>query len=135
MAGAAALNTVNTLSSMLQALQWHLQNVPEGARALNRVQEQLDHMIAFATSQENQPTEGQEGLAQILQEVTRIRRVLESQEEFGEVLDSIQTHLGSQATSVGTLQKGMNQLVAMIVQIGTTLAALVSHANQNQEMP
>eukprot|EP00959_Pyramimonas_sp_CCMP1952_P160631 3359365-Pyramimonas_sp.AAC.1 len=75
-AGTAALNTVNSLGSLLQGLQWQLQGIPEGVRALGRVQEVLDQMAAVAMNVQSTPTQVEEGLQQIFQQLLQLRSIM-----------------------------------------------------------
>eukprot|EP00959_Pyramimonas_sp_CCMP1952_P095839 2004129-Pyramimonas_sp.AAC.1 len=84
---------------MLQSLQWQLHNIPEGVRALENVQQVLDRMIAFAMDSANHPTEMQEGMHRIFQELSRLRALLETFENFGETLGGIQTAIEGLTTT------------------------------------
>ena len=94
------------------------------------MQEVLDRMIEVVTNQQNAPTsQVEEGLQQIYQGVTEIRRLIGSFEDCAETLDEIHNAVNTIGVTVQHVETAVGQLGHMMVQIGTAVTGLVHIAN------
>eukprot|EP00959_Pyramimonas_sp_CCMP1952_P282066 5895474-Pyramimonas_sp.AAC.1 len=75
--------------------------------------------------------EGQvvEGLQQIHQGVSHIRRMLGSLEDFGESVDAVSDQITALQMDMTNMQQAIDSLVTMTVQIGTSVSAMATYMN------
>jgi hypothetical protein len=133
-AGGAALTTVNQLYGLLQGLQWQLQAIPEGVRALGQVQSVVDQMIQVATQTQQFPTQMEEGLQQIFQGITAIKTQLTGMADFAIAIDTLQESVNAIAGTLPGMETAIGQIGFMLVNVGTAVPAIAHVANGGQQV-
>eukprot|EP00959_Pyramimonas_sp_CCMP1952_P193447 4045426-Pyramimonas_sp.AAC.1 len=91
-------------------------------------------MAAIAMAAENTPTQVEEGLQQIFQQLLAIKRSLGVFEEFGEVVDTMQQTMVGMQMQLNTVETTVQQVAVMLVQIGNAVTGLYNHQVTAQQV-
>eukprot|EP00959_Pyramimonas_sp_CCMP1952_P229429 4796958-Pyramimonas_sp.AAC.1 len=108
--------------------------MPEGVRALRNAQSVVDQMILVATQTQQFPNQVEEGLQQLFQGMTAIKRQLSGLEDFGEAIDTLQESVNTMAGTLSGMETAIGQIGFMLVNVGTAVSAIAHAINGGQQI-